>query len=156
MEELIDNPKGFYDKYVRECETMYKTVCILGRPAHEVHECVEKKSDWRIKVPITWLIRFMRHDWCTQRFSEKRKHTSKGCLEVLRAVADCAVGEKAGHLAELHVALDIASKLRLYEYDDVERFLEEIGYLGLDGEVKEFLRRNWQWIRADVVRAKNR
>ena len=94
---------------------------VLGKRCDEVITCLEGKGlDATLLAMLAY--KLIDHDWRTQRFSEKRRHTSREYLEILRAVADCVVGDGAGSLAELHVALGLASKLRLYEYGDVDRF----------------------------------
>ena len=151
VDTLIDHPKRFMYRYYDE-----ESSTLLGRHWTSIGECVERRlGDPRAAGGILAALRhgMIEHDWNTQRTSPKRRKTSASMLRMLRAVADCTIEPEASLLAELHVALDLISKLELYQYT-ANKALQELNHLELSQTTQDFIKNNWNIISKDVEKAK--
>jgi len=70
----------------------------------------DKCKDIRIIINLAKL-NMLPTDWYTQRISEYRIGTSAHWLELLRRTARCIYSDDASLLVDLHVALDMLSKI---------------------------------------------
>ena len=133
VDDLVDDPTSYSKKY--PINMSVATNCL-------------RRKGFGSEILGALKYGMLDHDWYTQRFSSKRRHTSALWLKALKAVADCIVGRGAGYLAELHVALDIISKRKGVEREDLMRDLQE---RGISDVILNFINENYESIKSSII-----